>query len=188
MNDDVERKRLSGLKKLLLGFLVPAAMFFQGCAQLPSAPSPAPKAVADPAELTRLGDEAYSKGQFDQAQRIYKALTAVQPLSFTAWFKLGNASLHQGSPGQAERAYLEALKQDSRDPRAWYNLATARLMNARKAILGAAENLQTTDPARRLAAERLRALNELIFKNLEESAAQTGVNPSSAAGQLSPRT
>jgi len=182
MSHSADYKRSSGLKRALLGLIIPALMLVQGCAQLPptelpAAQLPPQKAVEDPIELTRLGDEAYSQGQFDEAQHLYKTLTVIQPESFAAWFKLGNASLHQGLSDQAERAYLEALKHDSSDPKAWYNLATARLMNARRAILGAAENLQDSDPARQLAAQRLRALNELIFKNLGESAAQTETNP-----------
>lgn len=182
MSRSAEYKRFSGFKRALLGLIIPALMLVQGCAQLPptelpAAQLPPQKAVEDPIELTRLGDQAYSQGQFNEAQHLYKTLTVIQPESFAAWFKLGNASLHQGLSDQAERAYLEALKHDSSDPKAWYNLATARLMNARRAILGAAENLQDSDPARQLAAQRLRALNELIFKNLGESAAQTETNP-----------
>jgi len=185
MNHNAEINRFSSLKKGLLGLIIPASMLVQGCAQLPPSqlspaqlPSklPSQQAVLDPDELTRLGDEAYAQGQFNEAQRLYKTLTVSQPKSFVAWFKLGNASLHHGLSEQAERAYLEALKQDSSDPKAWYNLATARLMNARRAILGAAENLQDSDPARRLAAQRLRVLNEFIFKTLGESAAQTETN------------
>lgn len=188
MKDSLECNRFSSLKKVLLGLAVPVTILIQGCAQLSPPYLPTQKAAADPVELTRLGDEAYAQGDFDQAQRIYQTLTATKPQNFSAWFKLGNASLHHGLVDQAERAYLEALKQDSSDPKVWYNLATARLMNAKRALLGAAENLQDSDPARRLAAQRLQVLNELIFKNFEESAAQTEANRSSASSPSSPRT
>ena len=157
---------------LALGIALPLVISLQACAVPPTADKLA-DSQPDPAALIRAGDEAYRQGNFDEARQAYNSVIEAVPASFATWLKLGNTHLRQGQAQPAEQAYQKAIELKPEDPRAWYNLATARLMKAKGALRGAAENLDENDPARRLAVQRLRVLDDLIFKALETPTQQS---------------
>ncbi|MFK7965940.1 MAG: tetratricopeptide repeat protein [Burkholderiaceae bacterium] len=158
----------------LLAFSValPVVISLQACAAPPAGDKLADRQL-DTAALIRAGDGAYRQGDFDEARQAYNSVIDAAPTSFAVWLKLGNAHLRQGQAQSAEQAYQKAIELKPDDPRAWYNLATARLMKAKGALRGAAENLDESDPARRLAVQRLRVLDDLIFKALETPTQQS---------------
>jgi tetratricopeptide (TPR) repeat protein len=160
-----------------------SAVVFTGCASLPTANESAagaagtdrfarsnPVDIQDPFELARVADTAYDAGRLLEAQRFYRALTVRVPDDAYAWFRLGNIALRQGDVAAAEQAFSKSLQRDDKNPKAWYNLATARLMHAQLALRSAYEQLRPEDPARSLTQNRLAALDNLIANRLEETA------------------
>jgi predicted Zn-dependent protease len=176
-----------------------------GCASLPTANDSVnstpgvdrfarsnPTDLQDPFELARVADTAYDAGRLLEAQRFYRALTVRVPDDAYAWFRLGNIGLRQGDVAAAEQAFSKSLQRDDKNPKAWYNLATARLMHAQLALRSAFEQLRPEDPARSLTRNRLAALDNLIANRLEETASPAS-NPAGffipvpGAGQSSSR-
>ncbi len=171
----------------IIAMALPVVIGLQACAA-PATPTSVKHTAShqvDVAALARAGDEAYERGDYREAQRAYGSLAQALPASFDAWLKLGNAHLREGRAQPAEQAYQKAIELMPEDPRAWYNLATARLMKAKGALRGAAETLDQNDPARRLAVQRLRVLDTLIFKALEGPTRQTEATISQRPGPSS---
>lgn len=123
----------------------------------------------DPFELAKLADEAYARSQWLESQRYYKTLTQIVPDDAYGWFRMANTHIRQGEITQAVHAYEEALHRDPRYPKAWYNLATAYLLNAQNALRQSYQNLREEDPGRALALQRIHALDQIIYQRLEES-------------------
>ena len=123
---------------------------------------------SDPFAIAELADSAYAKSQWLEAQRHYKTLSELVPDDAYAWFRLGNTHIRQGEVTQATHAFEEALRRDPQYPKAWYNLATAHLLNAQHALRQTYHNLRPEDPGRLLAQQRLHALDQLIYQRLEE--------------------
>lgn len=63
------------------------------------------------ADAERRGDEAYGQGQYAEALRHYRSLTAGEAHA-RVWAKLGAAALHTGDLGGAADAYLHLAGED----------------------------------------------------------------------------
>ena len=145
---------------------------------------------SDPFAIAELADSAYARSQWLEAQRHYKTLTELVPDDAYAWFRLGNTHIRQGEITQATHAFEEALRRDPQYPKAWYNLATAHLLNAQHALRQTYHNLRQEDPGRLLAQQRLQTLDQLIYQRLEEpdspAAAQSALPlPTQPKGSIS---
>ena len=94
-----------------------------------AAPVPAetssPEDAASAADLFARGNEAYSRGEMDEAVRAFRASTEKDPRNPRAFNNLGTTLLVKGEPEQAERAFRSALALDPLYARAHLNLGTA---------------------------------------------------------------
>ena len=164
---------MTRLSAILLWLIV--SLLLSGCATTShdsnaAEPQPKPTLVGqDPFAVAKLADDAYAKSQWLEAQRHYKTLTELVPDDAYAWFRMANTHIRQGEITQSIHAYEEALRRDPQYPKAWYNLATAYLLNAQHALRQTWNNLRPEDPGRKLALGRLQDLDRLIYQRLEET-------------------
>jgi tetratricopeptide (TPR) repeat protein len=80
----------------------------------------------DPARLLAEGNEAYTRGDIDQALTRYQAALAAGANDAVVHYNLGTAHARRGELGRAIACYLRALRLDPRDGDARANLAWVR--------------------------------------------------------------
>lgn len=124
-------------------------------------------------ELRQKAQIAYQQSRWIDAVRLYQGLVEKTPTDSGAWFRLGNIYAQQGALQRAIHAYENSLKHDSGQPKAWFNLSTAYLLNAQSSMLSAHNQLRESDPAKTLIAERLSALSALVHGRFEEGVSPT---------------
>lgn len=160
------RSRKSCILLLMLTCTGVASCASPAGSQLPSA------VVAYSDEVFRLSadaDKAYRESRWIDAARHYQQLTEDVPQDAYAWFRLGNTYAQQGAYDQAIHAYEVSVERDSLQPKPWFNLSTAHLLNAQRAMQRSWQTLRTDDPARKLIEHRLELLQELIHDRFEDS-------------------
>ena len=151
-----------------------ASLTLAACASTPGQSD----VMADPARATAYTDEifrlsaeadrAYRQSQWLEAARHYTNLTVKVPEDAYAWFRLGNTYAQQGAFDQAIHAYRASLERNATQPKPWFNLSTAYLLNAQMAMTRSWETLRPGDPARALIETRLRALADLMHQRIED--------------------
>ncbi|MEE9321487.1 MAG: tetratricopeptide repeat protein [Granulosicoccus sp.] len=119
-------------------------------------------------KLSSIADNAYRESRWIDAVRYYQRLTEQVPGDSYAWFRLGNTYSQQGAFDQAIHAYETSLENNKYQPKPWFNLSTAYLLNAQVAMQQAWQTLRTDDPARGMIEKRLRLLGELIHNRIED--------------------
>lgn len=174
------------MKSIIPAAALVAAILSGGCATVPSnAPSSGSDSRADPTattldsravfELSEQADRAYRESRWIDAVRDYQQLTEQVPHDAYAWFRLGNTFAQQGAYERAIHAFETSLTHDSEQPKPWFNLSTAYLLNAQSAMGRAHARLRPDDPARHLIEQRMDFLGELIHGRFEEGATTTGI-------------
>ncbi len=118
----------------------------------------------------KLADQAYDKGQWVEAEHYYQRVIERAPRDFYAWFRLGNTQLQQGELRRAIHAYESALQRDNTQVRVHYNLATAYLLQAQKALQSAYHHLPDNDAALEQIEQKLIQLKKLAYTPVVEVA------------------
>ncbi len=120
--------------------------------------------------LTRLemADRAYAQGRWVEAEQHYHSIAQAAPQDFYAWFRLGNARLHQGHLEAAIHAYESAIQRDPRQPKPHHNLGEAYLLLARQSLRTAYSLSEKTSYERIIVQEKLDKLHGLIYKPVRE--------------------
>ncbi len=119
--------------------------------------------------LSERADRAYREARWIDAARHYGALTERVPSDAYAWFRLGNTWAQQGAFDRATHAYEQSLERDAHQPKPWFNLSTAYLLNAQRAMNRAWAAMRPGDPARAMIERRLAALGELMHDRIEDA-------------------
>jgi len=165
------------LRTIALGSL---ALFLNACASTSENPlndrSVEPQVsryTDDVFELSATADRAYRESRWIDAARQYQELTNKVPEDSYAWFRLGNTYAQQGAFEQAIHAYEASLARNSEQPKPWFNLSTAYLLNAQLAMTRAWEKMRPGDPARIMIERRLQALGELMHDRIEDMPLRT---------------
>ena len=111
--------------KLPTGALLLAlmAMLMSAPAALPAEDPGAPGAEA----LFHQGNEAYSKGNFDAAEKAYRGIVELGIRNWRVYYNLGNACFRKNEIGNAILYYEKALRLQPGDPDARENLRFASL-------------------------------------------------------------
>ena len=122
--------------------------------------------------LSERADRAYREGRWIDAARHYGELTERVPRDAYAWFRLGNVRAQQGAFDRAIHAYERSLERDAERPKPWFNLSTAYLLNAQRAMTRAWSAMRPGDPARAMIERRLAVLNDLMHDRIEDDAAR----------------
>lgn len=120
-------------------------------------------------KLSAIADSAYRESRWIDAVRHYQRLTEQVPGDSYAWFRLGNTYAQQGAFDQAIHAYETSLEGNSHQPKPWFNLSTAYLLNAQAAMQQAWQQLRPDDPARHMIEKRLQLLSELMHNRIEDT-------------------
>jgi len=164
------------MKRVICGTLLAAAVVSGGCVSAPSAPAveSAPAESSAVFELSRQADRAYRESRWIDAVRDYQRLTEEVPRDAYAWFRLGNTYAQQGAYDRAIHAFETSLTHDAEQPKPWFNLSTAYLLNAQSAMGRARSQLRSDDPARLLIEQRMDVLGKLVHGRFEEGATPTG--------------
>lgn len=113
-------------------------------------------------ELSERADRAYREGRWMEAARHYGELTERVPADAYAWFRLGNTWARQGAFDRATHAYERSLERDAGQPKPWFNLSTAYLLNAQRAMNRSWAAMRPGDPGRAVIERRLAALATVI--------------------------
>lgn len=89
---------------------------------------------------------AYEKGDFLQAETIYKSLVEKTPEDAQLRFKLGNVYARQHKATQAVAAYQEAVLRNPRLHKAWHNMGMIQLREAGNSFTQLLQNITPSDP------------------------------------------
>ena len=119
--------------------------------------------------LSQEAQTAYTQSRWIEAVTLYQRLVEYVPNDADAWFRLGNTYAQQGAYERAIHAYESSLANNSEQPKAWFNLSTAYLLNAQTAMRQSYDGMRSNDPARALIDERLVALGDLLHGRIEDS-------------------
>lgn len=125
-------------------------------------------------ELSRQADLAYQESRWLDAARMYQSLTEQVPQDAYSWFRLGNTYAQQGSYNQAIHAYESSLERNASQPKPWFNLSTAYLLNAQHALNQAWTQLRPDDPARVMIKQQLAMLQQLMHQRMEDVSISAG--------------
>ncbi len=98
---------------------------FARWAETPTPSTPVPHARA--AALVKQGHAAEARGQFDEAEGLYRAAIAADDTSADAWMNLGTVLAPKGAVAEAVAAYERAIALDANHASAHYNLGLALL-------------------------------------------------------------
>ena len=110
-----------------------------------------------------LADQAYERGQWVEAEQHYQSVTQQAPNDFYAWFRLGNTRLRQDRLPSAIQSYKSALQRDPEQAKPYYNLATAHLLQAQKALRQSYNRLPANDSGRILITRKLEQLKQIVY-------------------------
>jgi tetratricopeptide (TPR) repeat protein len=113
-------------------------------------------------QLMGQADTAYESEDWVQASKSYRAVIEEIPNDAYAWFRMGNSLTQLGQYGQAVVAYETSLAADNGQFKAWFNLSTTHLLNAKVVTLNALRSIGLNDPSRYKVERRLDVLTALL--------------------------
>jgi tetratricopeptide (TPR) repeat protein len=113
-------------------------------------------------QIMNQADRAYASGDWMQASNGYRAVIEQIPNDPYAWFRMGNSLTQLGQYAQATVAYETSLAADSSQFKAWFNLSTTHLLNAKVVTLNALRSIGMNDPSRDDVVRRLDVLSALL--------------------------
>jgi len=161
------------IRALSVFFILTVTLGLGGCASVSGENNYSTNNVNEPDifELKQRAEQAYQQSHWIESVRLYQSLVERNPGDSGAWFRLGNIYTQQGAFQRAVNAYEQSLTHDADQPKAWFNLSTAYLLNAQSAMRGSYRLLKDGDPAKQLVAERLGTLSVLVNGRFEEGVA-----------------
>ncbi|WP_157735862.1 tetratricopeptide repeat protein [Granulosicoccus antarcticus] len=112
--------------------------------------------------LSAKADIAYRGQRWPEAASHYQQLTEAVPKDAWSWFRLGNVRTQQGQYEAAIQAYSVSIGREGKAAKPWFNLSTVYLLNARKALLQAAQFLASDDPAHVSISSRIDAIDAAV--------------------------
>ena len=119
--------------------------------------------------LSQNAQRAYTQSRWMEAVQLYQRVVERVPNDADAWFRLANTYAQQGAYERAIHAYETSLFNNSQQPKAWFNLSTAYLLNAQSAMRQSYDRMRSNDPARAMIDTRLVALGDLLHGRIEDS-------------------
>ena len=96
-------------------------------------------------KILEQADQAYSRGDWNEAENLYKIIETKSPQDANSEFRLGNAYANQGRYDEAIIAYRKAIVRDPRSAKAYNNLAIAHMKEAEKAFVNSVMHLTPND-------------------------------------------
>jgi tetratricopeptide (TPR) repeat protein len=124
---------------------------------LPGSATPA-AALTDPAEISRLADEAYGARQFDRAAELYERLLTFDPANVDVHNNLGISLHNAGRSAEALEKLTASVTRDPLHQRSWLTLGfvNSQLGNVEDARTALTKAMQTgTDEQIRSSAQTM---------------------------------
>lgn len=149
---------MRGLIRCLL--VTSLALALGACGQTQTKPDKL--APQDLAEIYRLAAAAYEAQDWAASERHYRDLTRGAPEEVEPWFKLGNVYARTQRYDLAIACYREVLVRDSRDVKAWHNIAVTQLREAGASFLELEMLTKEDDPLHAKSVRIQRAIDELV--------------------------
>ncbi len=81
-------------------------------------------------QIINSAEQAYSAGNFDEAERLFREANALNPKSSQVTYRLGTIAYRRNELASAAVHFENTIKIDPRSSKAHFNLATIRLMQA----------------------------------------------------------
>ena len=113
-------------------------------------------------QLMAQADSAYDSEDWLEASNRYREVLDKIPDDAYAWFRMGNSLTQLGRYGEAVVAYETSLATDNAQFKAWFNLSTTHLLNAKVVTLNALRSIGMNDPSRNKVERRLDVLTALL--------------------------
>ena len=113
-------------------------------------------------ETYRLAAAAYEEQDWAASEKHYLRLTQHAPEESEPWFKLGNVYARNARLDGAVRCYREALIRDSRDAKAWHNMAVTQLRNSGESFRELEMLVDEDDPLHEKSVRIQQIINELV--------------------------
>lgn len=129
-------------------------------------------------EMRERAEQAYTQGDWLDAEKEYLALTRTVPTESEPWFRLGNIYAHLNRPEQALAAYKEALIRDPKNGKAWHNTGIVQLRQATSSFLALQQVTEADDPLH----QRAQKMVESVMQLLEQDFA-AGAEPAEAPAE-----
>lgn len=82
------------------------------------------------ADKIKVAEQLYSDGNFDAAEKLFIEIDGDGSSNAQVLYRLGNIYYRKGDVGKAASYFESVIKIDPRNPKAHFNLATIRLMQA----------------------------------------------------------
>jgi len=111
---------------------------------------------------------SYSEGNWLEAEIYYQMLIEKVPDDAYAWLRIGNARLQTGQVNAAIEAYRESISHNPKQSKPYYNLSTAYMIQAQRALETAKTNMQVHDTGISLVNQRIDGLKKLTMSGLSE--------------------
>jgi len=112
---------------------------------------------------------AYAEGNWLEAEIYYQKLIEKIPDDAYAWLRIGNARLQTGQVSAAIAAYRESINHNPNQSKPYYNLSTAYMIQAQRALETAKSNMQAHDTGISLVNQRIDGLRKLTTSGLSEN-------------------
>ena len=160
-------------KKLQLLIASGAILTLSACASTPSVEYGVQSVKSggyssDVFRVSEIAEQAYKENRWSDAARHYQKLTEKVPGDAYIWFRLANTYAQNGDFDQAIQAYEKSIERDALQPKPWFNLSTAYLLNAKVALMQSFENLRAGDPARDIIMRRISSIDQLMSQEMGE--------------------
>ena len=127
-------------------------------------------------DILNRADAAYSEGNWLEAEMFYQQLIQKVPDDAYAWLRVGNARLQTGKINGAISAYLASINHDPNQSKPYYNLSTAYMIQAQRALETAKQKMQSHDPGLAYVEQRIQDIRTL-------STTKNKPNPSESTSQ-----
>ena len=113
-------------------------------------------------ELIKSAENAYTRSQWELAEKYYSELVQNQPDKVQYWYRLGNIFAFMGRNTDAINAYNRALTLDPGQASVWYNLGMTQLKQAAYVLNAMQSQVDPDDPVSKQADTLLQGILELI--------------------------
>lgn len=149
---------------LIHAFAVVSLLFLSACSS--SGDKKTSKALFDTLDKANI---AYSEGNWLEAEMYYLQIIEKVPNDAYAWLRVGNARLQTGKINASIAAYLESIRHNPDQPKPYYNLSTAYMIQAQRSLESAKQNMQKYDPGMSLVEQRIDAIKKLSTSKHSEN-------------------
>lgn len=147
-----------------------AVLAVPGCASTGAA---RPEAAGTDASTLLMTEQqavqAYARGEYDQAARLYTQMAAAMPAEPDYWYRLANSLVRVGRYNEAELAYRRLLALQPSHARAWHNLGIVRMRQAQEAFAGAVRHSDASQDVFKDSLELSTALFTLVGGDVGEA-------------------